>query len=849
MRPPHLRDLLGLCLLLWAATPGWCFLGTSLHAWTPPLAKGFHACGNPQLLRMSGDQVKTGCLIVYERNGKKSLGLVGDRDGKKSWKIDDGERISLVAPRDIQLVLPGGSSYGKEDVRSMEAAARSHADDTLPELAWETLIDEGGGALTLQEYAELALGASEEAECVLASYLMLEDGVGKVFFKALRDGSYEARPKGVVEGMIAQRKAELAAQQRWQDMLDWLANVLKSNNGRASEPVNLEECDEQRQEALKALMRYGATCMDKVKYGAEQPRPDAATKLAQELLGSLGRVASATNAFKLCVQLGLFSEHENLFVWGSLSRSCSPSAMEHAEQLLKEPPPDPDAATRLDLTHLKAYAIDSADTVEVDDAVSIETLEDGTERIWVHIADVSRWIEEESALASEAEKRQQTIYLPEGSITMLPIELADLLSLNPGAATCAFSLGIDLAEDGSIVSMSLHPTTIKVTYRLTYDEVDEMLYEGIAAPGGEEEDLGKLAKWARTRLDYRIANGSVDRFSRAPKAEVKVSEDNQEWIVKVTPEQSERTSNQLVTELMVLSGEAIALLGKEHGISLPFRTQRAPDNFPDDAWFEELPEKYCRAAASYRFMTGARVNTEPGPHWGLGVQAYTQWSSPIRRMTDLNVHYQLKKFLRGEPTRPSMASLVLSGEGSVAGTIRAQRKSERYWLIEYLRRAMLDGKEFSAYVLSFRDGSDSAQGIIYDLYLTELGQTVRHIEQDESLKLGDEIMVFGHFTPALYAYISASSHYIPSLNDNPFSTIHRLECQALPLEATSSSLQGSPEPANKSIMLMHHACQPEAAMPLQNMAWLLASPIARKQGKRSGAQPTLLVPCSTLAST
>jgi exoribonuclease-2 len=129
-----------------------------------------------------------------------------------------------------------------------------------------------------------------------------------------------------------------------------------------------------------------------------------------------------------------------------------------AQQRLSSPPPDPDQ-NRLDLTHLKVYTVDDASTLEIDDGLSLETLEDGRQRIWVHIADPTRWFTPGDALDLEARRRCTTVYLPTGIIPMFPAELATgVMSLVQGQTCCALSFGIVLTEAGDIEDYTIHPT-------------------------------------------------------------------------------------------------------------------------------------------------------------------------------------------------------------------------------------------------------------------------------------------------------------------------------------------------------------------------------------------------------
>ncbi|MEI2422612.1 ribonuclease catalytic domain-containing protein, partial [Arthrospira platensis SPKY2] len=122
---------------------------------------------------------------------------------------------------------------------------------------------------------------------------------------------------------------------------------------------------------------------------------------------------------------------------------------------------------------------DDESTREIDDGVSLEFLEDGTQKIWIHIADPTRLIQPGDELDLEARRRTTSVYLPTGMIPMFPSELATgPMSLVQGKICCALSFGVVLNEDGSVKDYSIHTSIIKPTYRLTYDDVDEMLHLG-----------------------------------------------------------------------------------------------------------------------------------------------------------------------------------------------------------------------------------------------------------------------------------------------------------------------------------------------------------------------------------
>jgi exoribonuclease-2 len=346
---------------------------------------------------------------------------------------------------------------------------------------------------------------------------------------------------------------------------------------------------------------------------------------------------------------------------------------------LQSPPPDP-AATRLDLTHLKVYTVDDASTQEIDDGLSVETLEDGRERIWIHIADPTRWLIPGDALDLEARRRCTTVYLPTGMIPMFPAELAtQAMSLIQGKTCCALSFGVDLSKSGEIEHYTIRPSLIKPTYRLTYEDVDEMLELGIKA----EPELHQLAHWSQTRIHWRSDQGAIS--INMPESSIKVVDEADDIIIEVF---DDSPSRQMVAEMMILAGEVAARYGREHELAIPFRSQPQPELPPDEELLL-LPTGWVRDSAIRRCMTRSEVSITPSRHATLGLDSYSQVTSPIRRYTDLLAHFQLKAHLRGEPLPFSSAEVTELAQGASSGSYEAtlvERQTKRYWALEYLRR-------------------------------------------------------------------------------------------------------------------------------------------------------------------
>ncbi|PMB42748.1 RNB domain-containing ribonuclease, partial [Fischerella thermalis CCMEE 5319] len=480
---------------------------------------------------------------------------------------------------------------------------------------------------------------------------------------------------------------------------------------------------------LEALEKYAALLADIVRVGLNydslaRAYPPPAPVL--ETMNMLGRPATPQGALQLLVDLGWWSPHENLF----LRRSSIPvqfptKVLEVSQQRLQSPPPDPDV-NRLDLTYLKVYTIDDESTTEIDDGLSWEQLPDGRERLWVHIADPTRFLMPEDELDLEARKRGSTVYLPTGMVPMFPEILATgPMSLVQGQVCCALSFGIILDASGAVENYSIHASLIKPTYRLTYEDVDEMLDLDVQA----EPEIVAIARWANKRKAWRYAQGAIS--INMPEAMIKVKEDDIKiYVLDDSP------SRQLVAEMMILAGEVAARYGQTHQIPLPFRGQPQPE-LPPEQELLQLPAGFVRACAMRRCMPKSEMSITPVRHAGLGLDTYTQATSPIRRYSDLLTHFQIKAHLRGDvpPFSAEQLKEVMMTVSTITQEVTmVERQTNRYWALEYLRRCT--DKVWQATVLMWlREDSGLALILLEDLGL-QLPMSFRR-----PLKLGEQVLV------------------------------------------------------------------------------------------------------------
>jgi exoribonuclease-2 len=323
------------------------------------------------------------------------------------------------------------------------------------------------------------------------------------------------------------------------------------------------------------------------------------------------------------------------------------------------PIPDLAAEERLDLTHLPAFAIDDEGNQDPDDAVSL----DG-DRIWVHVADVAALVAPESDPDREARARGANLYLPEGIVNMLPAEVTLRLGLGLQQVSPALSFGLRCAEDGSLSDIDIRPSLIRAT-RLTYAEAEARLSE---APF---DGLAAAAERYRARRHASDAAGI-----ELPEVSVRVKDG--EVLIRPIDRHGSRA---MVTDLMLMAGEAAARFCHEQGLPIPYATQPAPDRI-------ERPQGMAAMYAYRRQFKPTRTSIEPGPHFGLGLPAYTRATSPLRRYADLLVHQQLRAHLRGETPLDAEQISARTGEADQGGIAvrRTERQSNQHWKLVYLSR-------------------------------------------------------------------------------------------------------------------------------------------------------------------
>lgn len=657
--------------------------------------------------------MEKGTLVEIKLHGDRRLVVIDRPEGKKHFQaIDENGNTHTVHPREINYTIKANgenSSFTYAQIPSFLQKIEKFLDPSSLEVAWEILIEDNQ-ATSPTDLANL-LFSEISAVTSYASYCLLNSD--KIYFKQKGD-LYEPRSTSQVTELKHQADAAAQRAKLIEEFQQKLTTRLSGGE------VTWTTSDRSRLDCLERYALHGDESSDK--------------SAAQELLSFAKRSKNEQAAFQMLVDLGIWDEHENL----NLLRSQIPIRFANeliaaAQECFTAPIPDNMQDLRRDLTHLHVYTIDDISTTEIDDGLSIETLADGRKRIWIHIADPTRWLDPESILDKDARKRGTSVYLPTGVIPMFPMDLATgPMSLIQSQVCHAMSFAVDLDEIGAISHYEIMASLIKPNYRLTYDDVEEMLQLGV------EDDLERLADYARLRKKWRVSQGAIE--IHLPDTSVKVdskadSQSDSKWGDRLTLELIEDTfSRQLVAEMMILGGEVAAKFAQTNNIPIPYRYQEQPELPPLDTLMQ-LPSGPVREFAICRCMTKGSLGLYASRHAGLGLDAYAQITSPIRRYSDLLAHWQIKAFLREQPlpfTAEMLTEILQAIDPAIWDANQVEKQSVRYWSLEYLRRNK--DTVWEALMLDWlRENEKLALVLIEDLGLKLPMRITRHIQVGDNL--------------------------------------------------------------------------------------------------------------------
>lgn len=385
---------------------------------------------------------------------------------------------------------------------------------------------------------------------------------------------------------------------------------------------------------------------------------------------------------------------------------------------------------RTNLINLSTVTIDGLDTKDFDDAISCYKLDNNNYKLFIHIADVSYYVKENSAIDIEALHRGTSIYLPNKVIPMLPFKLSNgICSLNPNVIRACITLELEINQNGDNVSYQIYPSVIKSNYRLTYNDVNDLFEnKNNTIPLDIKNNLFAARELAQILMKKKEEEGYIDFEIEEPKLIIEDSK-IKDIIIK-----KEGESEKLIEAFMVRANETVATMMEKNKFPSIYRIHDKPsieklqelqelfkfsninifvpmDGSPKS--FEMMVQKlksinfdsYIKSFL-LRTMQKAIYSAKNIGHFGLASKAYSHFTSPIRRYPDLLLHRLIRKYIFNKKYSESIYdneyskidNIALQNSESEKNSMQVERDSVDYWKGKFFNQFI--NKTFQATAIS-----------------------------------------------------------------------------------------------------------------------------------------------------
>jgi exoribonuclease-2 len=603
------------------------------------------------------------------------------------------QRILLKSPYTLNLTEPRVMLM--ETIKRAVEKQESLKSGVYPRELWEMVKDDSE-SFSIAYLSEVVFGRGssfDQEGAVLRA--LFED---RIYFKLQKD-KFSPYTPFQVEQNILKIQREIEREEMVREGSEWLKAIWEGKEVKS--PARKDEYIEY----LKEMAIYGD----------EGPNYSK----TKELLNR-AKLNQPDAAFKLMVKMGLWDEDENLLLYRyQIPMEWPNEIASEVERVCSQCSLGGWRNKRRDMTSLPCFSIDYENSRELDDALSLEMRGNGSFRVGIHITDVAEILPVDSLINEEAFERGESIYLPEGKISMIPLVLSeDLCSLVAERERPALSILTDLDRDGNLLSFEIVPSIIQIKERLTYTEVDRAI--------GKDERFNLLFELSQGIRKKRIVQGAL--ILSIPEIWIRV---NQGKNIIIEKREKETSSQLIVSEFMILANWLSASFFKERGLPTIYRSQLEPREFVDNTDVPQLLFNYRQK----RFLSRAEIGIFPHPHSALGLDCYTTVTSPIRRYMDLVVQRQLKSVLNGtqlEYNEEELRRIIADLEISQNRIKMVEQQRVRYWLLRYLEGIV--GQDVTAMVL---ERNPKGYLLLLTDYLLEVGVSILSKE----LQPGDGVTV------------------------------------------------------------------------------------------------------------
>ncbi|MGM0452641.1 MAG: ribonuclease catalytic domain-containing protein [Thermodesulfobacteriota bacterium] len=612
------------------------------------------------------DQQRILCAIVLEDRNDR-IRLLNENNREINQKQN---RLSHVASDRLN-----SGQEREQIVESLKAIARkrkalsAHID--IREI-WETLHDyeEWIDLASMTEFCFTGPPTNDQESAVVRAFFE-----NRTYFKFHFDAFYP-HSESVVAQNIHRQKVEARRQRLTEQGAAWLRAVLGNEKPPETENPETENIDE----IIDILKSYYL-------FGKESDQ----AALGKAMLARAG-ADSPDEIFTAMVRVGQWDKHENLDLYRyQIPLSFSAPVMEKVAQIHADTAGADTAGIasrhkRTDLTHLPLFTIDGQGTMDFDDALSVET-DDRYYRIGVHIADVGEYVEKGGVMDQEIMGRGTSIYMPDRKIPMLPTAMAEnICSLIAGQTRPAISIMFRVTRQAEVIDWEIFASLISVRRQLSYTDVDFMI--------DSDPHLRVLNEIARNFRQKRLDAGAVQIL--LPEVSIRIFADGDVSLKTINRESPARV---LVAEMMILANWLMARFLVNHNMPAVFRSQPEPrgrlySGSDTGTLFQNWMQR--------RLLSRAVLAPTAGPHSGLGLDAYTTATSPIRKCFDLATQRQIRACLGLESPYDTaeMEWLLQALKEPLSHANLVQSRRNRYWVLKYLEDKI--GTKTEAIVLDKR---------------------------------------------------------------------------------------------------------------------------------------------------
>ena len=450
---------------------------------------------------------------------------------------------------------------------------------------------------------------------------------------------------------------------------------------------------------------------------------------------------------------------------------------------------DSDRKGRKDLTDMTIFTIDGDDTKDIDDAVSISKKGENY-ILGVHIADVSYYVKEGTALYKEAYSRGTSVYLVDRVVPMLPHKLSNgICSLNPNVDRLAISCIMEITPNGKIVSHDIFESVIRSRIQMTYKKVNKILNDEETPEGYEpfKDDLKLMWELAKILRKEKLARGYLDFDVDEPK--ILVDENCKPYDVVL---RERGKGENMIEDFMIAANETVAEHVFYMGLPFVYRVHEVPDNEKVEEFLNSIsmlgyhvvgdrnfvyPKSMKKILDQLRDKEGFEIlstlllrcmkkavyKPENLGHYGLASKCYTHFTSPIRRFPDTTVHNLLRKYIFNEPNDKELNRLIEYWEENLPAlcdhasekerdSIDCERDVESMKMAEYMESHI--GEEYDGTISSvmnfglFVQLDNMIEGLVHiseikgDYYtFDETTHTLRGEKKGKMYKLGQKVRV------------------------------------------------------------------------------------------------------------